>query len=252
MSVFFDSLVSGFISFMISLAVFNYHNLNYPANLFFALLLGLGTFLILVTVLKRKSEKQIKTKQDKLLFQDFCNQLCCSTPLINLNLIEQCLKKAGYNAINQQNHFKIEENKVCVFGIFSFDKISSDMLINCYKQTPEGYKTAIICTSLSPDALTLASNLTAKIEIVDISKLFLFLKENDMLPPITVKLTRSKKRLRDLIKQSFARKRCGHFFYVGTIMLAFSFFVFYPKYYLILGTLFCAFGLTCLLYGKKT
>ncbi len=252
MTVFFDSLVSSFISFMVSLAVFNYHKVSYPANLFCALLLAISVFLVLITILKRRSEKQIKTKQDKLLFQDFTNQLCCSSSNYNLTLIENAVKKAGYNAIIEQYCIKISEIKACIFCLCSFDKITSDKLIECYKYTPEDYKTVTVCTALSGDAITLASNLNGRITIVDIAKLFLYLRENEMLPPISVKLARSKRRFKDLIKESFSRKRCGHFFYVGTIMLVFSFFVFYPKYYLIVGTLFCAFGLTCLLYGKKT
>lgn len=252
MSVFFDSLVSSFICFMVSLAVFNYHKVYYPSNLFFALIISIAVFLLLLKVLTKRSQRQIKTKQDKLLFLDFTNQLCCSTHAYLLDLLLKSIKKAGYNAVIEQNSIFLHEKKTCVFGLFSFDKITSDSIINCYKNTPLGYTTAIICTTLSPDASTLASNLSGKISIVDISQLFVFLKENQMLPEITVKLARSKKHIKQLLKESFSRRRSGHFFYVGLIMLVFSFFVFYPKYYLIVGTLFCAFGLTCLLYGKKT
>ena len=252
MSVFFDSAISAFICFMVSLATFNYYKIGKPFNLTFAILLAISAFLILFTVLKNLNQKQIKTKKDKNLFLAFCNQLACQTTTQNLNLLHLTTEKAGYIAVKGKNMLKLEKEKVNLFSLFCFDKVSANDLINCYKQTLKNYKTVIVCSPLSNEAQEIAHQLSARIEIVSVDKLFVFLKEHESIPPITVKLEKHKKRLRDLIKQSFTKRRSGHFFYVGLIMLVFSFFVFYPKYYLLMGTFFCAIGLTCLLYGKKT
>lgn len=250
MSVFFDSALSGFISFMVSLAFFNYKNISYPQNLIFSIFIALVVFIGLLFILKSQAEKKIKLKQDKKLFEQLSNELCCQSHSFIAQLLYNAVCKSGYNAEKRDNIVFVEGT--CLFGLFSFDKISPDKLIKCYKLTPEGKTTTVVCSDLSVEAQNLANNLSGKIKIIPLQDLFIFLKTNNMLPPFTVRLSRSKKKFRDLIKESFCKKRSGHFFYVGSIMLVFSFFVFYPKYYLITGTFFCALGLTCLLYGKKT
>lgn len=251
MTVFFDSTVSAFICFMVSLAIFNYKKVDYPLNLFLALIISLIIFVLLVAILKRSAERKIKSKQDKLLYGQFCSQLCCQSKEYIASLLLNAVKKSGYNAV-KEGSIIIIDNKTHLFNICSFDKISPDKIIKCYKLTPEGCSTAILCTEPNGDANNLVNNLSAKITLIPLTDLFIYLKQEEQLPEITVKITKSKKRFRDLIKESFAKKRSGHFFYVGAIMLVFSFFVFYPKYYLIMGTFFCIVGLTCLLYGKKT
>ncbi|MBQ7349233.1 MAG: hypothetical protein IJW47_04490 [Clostridia bacterium] len=251
MSVFFDSSLSAFICFILSLAVLNYKDVSYPLHLAIALAIALAVFILLIFVLKQSSERKIKSREDKKLYESFCNELYCQTRSYIAQLLLKAVQKSGYTAEIKENIVFAGDN-VCLFGICSFDKISPDKLVKCYKLTPENYTTAVVCTDLSPDAQNLANNLSARIKVIALSELFIFLKSNEMLPPITVKIGRSKKKFRDLLKESFCKKRSGHFFYVGSIMLVFSFFVFYPKYYLIMGTFFCALGLTCLLYGKKT
>ena len=250
MSVFFDSTLSCFISFIVSLAIFNYKGVNYPNNLVFSIIVALIVFIALIFILKNSNERKIKSREDKKLYEGFCNELCCQTRSYNAQLLLKAVQKSERTAVIKDNIVFVENT--CLFSLCSFDKISPDKLIKCYKLTPQNYSTAVVCTTLSAEAQNLANNLSAKIKIIPLQELFIFLKNQKLLPPLTVRLSRSKKKFRDLLKESFCKKRSGHFFYVGSIMLVFSFFVFYPKYYLIMGTFFCALGLTCLLYGKKT
>ncbi len=69
MSVFFDSTLSSFICFIVSLAIFNYKKISYPNNLVFALIISLIVFIILIFILKRGNERKIKYREDKKLFE---------------------------------------------------------------------------------------------------------------------------------------------------------------------------------------
>jgi len=252
MKVYIDSFIGSFICFMVFLAIFNYLNVTNPYHVFLSLTLSVFALILFTKINKNKHDKEVTSYKDKKDLMLFCNYLKCEKDSVLLNNLMLILKKAGYMPVKSKNFIVLENEKVYLFFVFKFSLISQDDIISLYKAVPNGFTTAIICSPLAEDASLLCSLLEKKINIVKEETLFNYLKENNLLlDKYLLDLVPKKTKFVILLKESFNRKKSTHFFYVGTIMLVFSLFVFYPIYYLIMGTLFCIYGLLCLFYGKK-
>ena len=252
MRVYIDSFICSFVSFMIFLATFNYLKVKEPYHIVLALFFAIIAFIVFFVFKNKNYQKLNITKKENKQIKKLTDYFLIKNNKELLLDFKFYLQKAGYMPLKRKNALVLQEQKIYLYLLFKFDNISKDEIISLLKKTPSGYKTAIICTTLQEDCQMLCKILNDKIATVSVEKVYLFLKENNMLPNLEYSLTPKKIKLKILLKECFKRKRCTHFFYVGTIMLVFSLFVFYPKYYLILGTLFCIYGLICLFYGKKT
>ncbi len=252
MKVYIDSAVCAFVCFMIFLATFNYFKIGYPLYIILSITLAIIVF-ALFFIIKNKKYKRFKfsQKENKKL-KNFIDYLRVKNHQELLQEFILFMQKAGYMPEKSKNCIVLEQKKCYVYLLFKFDNVSCDDIITLKKQTPIGYKSVIICTNLADTALTLTKLLVEELEMVSCEKVFDFLNKNELLPKCEYNLTPKKIKLKILLKECFSRSRCTHFFYIGTIMLVFSLFVFYPKYYLIMGTIFCTYGLICLFYGKKT
>ncbi|MBO4963106.1 MAG: hypothetical protein J6C97_04940 [Clostridia bacterium] len=252
MKVYIDSFICSVVSFMIFLATFNYFKVKYPYHIVYSFMLASIAF-ILFFIFKNKSHKKLSlTQKENKELKNFTDYLIVKNHQELLTEFSFYLQKAGYMPKKRKNALLLEQQKTIVYLLFNIDSITKNEIISVLKQTPTGYKTAIISTALQEESKTLCKILQDKITLVSVDSVYKFLKENQMLPTVSFTLTPKKVKLKILLKECFNKKRCTHFFYVGTIMLVFSLFVFYPKYYLIMGTLFCTYGLICLFYGKKT
>lgn len=252
MRVYIDSFICSFVSFMIFLATFNYLKVKEPYHIVLALFFAIIAFVVFFVFKNKNYQKLNLTQKENKKIKNFTDYLIVKNSKELLLDFKFYLQKAGYMPLKSKNALVLQEQKTYVYLLFNFEKIKKDQIISFVKTTPSGYKTAIISTTLSEDSQMLCKILNDKITTISVEKVYLFLKENNMLPNLEYSLTPKKIKLKILLKECFKRKRCTHFFYVGTIMLVFSLFVFYPKYYLIMGTLFCIYGLICLFYGKKT
>ena len=251
MKVLFDGLVCSFVAFMLLLAIFNYYNFKLTNALVLSVIISVIFFALLVTIKNKKRKKELTNVKDKKNLKKFTDYLRCSPQEKIVTDLYYQLKKVGYMPTKEGFGVILPQKNIVIYTLFKFLPINQDQLIEIKNLTPAGLKTVLICTDLTEDATILLKSFQQDFIIVSHVKYYKFLKEYDLLNPENyLDLSPKKVKLKTLIKGCFNRKKSRHFFYIGLIMLVFSFFVFYPKYYLIMGTLFCGIGFVCLLYGK--
>lgn len=248
LSNFADTLISTFVIFITSVALLNYFNLQfYPRILISLTISSLFAFYML-----KKSrtiyQKYILNKKEQELFDSILYQMKINDYLTNQKIIKKTFlsNNIEINCVKNNIFYK----QYCIFNLFSFEEISTKNIIKCYKKTPKNKKTLIFCSNLSTEAIEFIKDFSMRIKILDFKELFLLMKKVSIFPPVNDRIKEKKKNYKLILKQIFSKKYSGKFFYSGITMLIFSFFVFFPVYYLVIGTILCILGLVCRFYGK--
>ncbi len=107
-----------------------------------------------------------------------------------------------------------------------------------------GKNAVLMCCTLTPEAANFAADLNVKTTCIgDIYKL---LKEKELLPSKYAYETSAKKSTVKKIKKRFNRRLCPSLFFSGFFLLLYSFFSFYPIWYVVTGSILTVLSATCL------
>lgn len=140
----------------------------------------------------------------------------------------------------------VTENKI-YFCNFCLKPLSADDIAAVIKFSTDKGK-AVLCNKMSPEAMELADHFM--IEYVTCEKIYFELKERDLLPQKYIFDGTKKRNAFKTIKARFNRKLTAPLFWSGLGLTAFSFFTFYPLYYIVSGGILLLLSAICLVFGK--
>ncbi len=105
------------------------------------------------------------------------------------------------------------------------------------------------CCSATPGCERFAE--AAGIELICAGEIYERLKERDALPEKYLLESAGRSGIFARIKKGFSRRLCLPAFWSGTAMLFFSYFAFYPVYYIVAGSLLLALCAAAAIFGKR-
>ncbi|MDE6557519.1 MAG: hypothetical protein K2K39_00270 [Clostridia bacterium] len=149
----------------------------------------------------------------------------CSTAYLN-DLFENALIGTYIGG----NHLQSAEN--IYFFNFKLSPISPDDIAEIIK-FDSAKKKCLYCCEASPAALSLAEDFGIK--VTEIAEIYALLKDKKLLPEKYALGNVKKPSFFKRVKKRFNRKLCPPLFFCGLSLLFFSFFTFYPLYYIIFG-----------------
>ena len=248
LSNFTDTLISTFVIFITSVALLNYLDLQFYTKILLSLTFSTACAYFTLKRSRNCYQKYILNKKEQELFDSILYQMKINDFLINQEIIKNTLIACNIEIKRIKN--KIYYEDYLIFNLFSFEEISTKSIIKCYKKTPKNKKTLIFCSNVSSEGTEFLKDFSNRIKFLEFKELFLLMKKSNTFPTITDKRIEKKKDYKVILRQLFSKKYSGKFFYSGITMLVFSFFVFFPVYYLVIGTILCILGLVCRFYGK--
>lgn len=140
-----------------------------------------------------------------------------------------------------------DENYACFFN-FKMSPLSPDDIAEIIKAETDKAK-RVFCCDISPAALSLAEDFAIKITCV--AEIYALLKDKKLLPEKYALGNVKKPNIFKRIKKRFNRKLCPSLFFSGLTLLFFSFFTFYPVYYIVFGGLLLTLSAISVLIGQS-
>lgn len=204
-----------------------------------ALSCGLIAFYILLARRKKQLILSLSENEKKSLSLHLS---VCGEEYI-LNLFENALE-GTYARGN-----RLQDNENVYFFNFKMSPLSSDDIAEIIRFKSQKQKN-IYCCEIAPAALSLAEDFSIK--VVTVAEIYALLKDNNLLPEKYALGNVKKPNILKRIKKRFNRKICAPLFFSGLTLLFFSFFTFYPLYYIVFGGLLTGLSAICVLIAQPS
>ena len=107
----------------------------------------------------------------------------------------------------------------------------------------------LLCCSLAPDAISFAKDFSIK--TLCVGELYPLLKKKGLLPESYPFAHSVKKGVISKVKKRFNRRLCPSLFFSGLFLLIYSFFSFYPVWYIVTGSVLTLLSAVCLFFGES-
>ena len=112
-----------------------------------------------------------------------------------------------------------------------------------------GLKKTIVCNEADDDAIQFAK--AADIGLMFSDEIFEKLDRTDSLPGLNVAGVGTGARIRQKLKGAIKRSNAIKLFWCGVWLTAFSYFTFFPVYYIVAGGLILILAAVCLIFGRR-
>ncbi len=202
----------------------------YTRNAQTALIVAIGTAAVCgliafnVLISKRKKRLILTLSENEKKSLSLHLSVCGEEYLLNL------FEKALEGTYVRGKRLQSDEN--IYFFNFKMSPLSSDDIAEIIRVNVKKTK-HIYCCEISPAALSLAEDFS--IQIVTVAEIYALLKDKNLLPEKYALGNVKKPNVFKRIKKRFNRKICAPLFFSGLTLLFFSFFTFYPLYYIVFG-----------------
>lgn len=241
--VFTATLAAGF-------TVLRFYLKSFWGALIPGILLALLTALLFRSVSRRKDVAYSLKAADSARMDEVINTLCLMTDKELNSFFKSLFEK-------MRLPFKIEESGLYLTEInaevrfcLTFSKVYEGMITDLYKRTERGRRLIVVGSAFSEEVLQLTSRFADRIRLVDGANLYLTLKRFELFPEVKDTPLPKKQRL-NLPRALFNKKRAKQYFLYGLTLEFFSFFVFYPVYYVCFGAALILLSIACFFFGIK-
>lgn len=140
-----------------------------------------------------------------------------------------------------------ETDRGLYFCSFTPEPADRNALLTAIRHRTEKKKHFVCCTA-TQECARLAEE--TGIELICAEEIYGLLKEKDALP-VKYLLEKPKSGMFSKIKGGFSRRLCMPAFWSGAAMLFFSYFSFYPVYYIVSGSLLLVLCSAAAIFGKR-
>ena len=238
------------ISFFIYYAVVKQNIYSVISATIFSVTLSSLTAFLFIVISSYRNRKKVDSaiENDKIIA--FSNYLYLLKDSEIISLISSYLNKLGKSYEVKKSAFYFKDNKVVLYFDFTPDKTTLSSAIRFYKQTPKGYKTAILCCEYNLGVKEFFSEIDS-VSFYTVFDLYSALNSEELLPNYPVK---EKKifSVNKLISRFLRRENVKKFFLWGAVLTLFSTVTYYKFFYAVLGTVFLLIAVYLKFFKTKT
>jgi len=209
-----------------------------------ALILSAFIALFITAVLAVLTQKRIIRRQQIKLDDGECKNLCVYLSLAAGDLTESLFLSALDDAFADGDVI-FDSAHAYVFR-FKIAPIDSDDIAAALKLKTE-LERVVLCCRAGDSAKAFAGDFG--VQVWEIEKIYSLLKNKNLLPKEYPHMAKAKRARLERLKKRFNRKLCPSLFFSGFFLLAFSFFTFYPLYYVIFGSVVILLSCACLFFS---
>jgi hypothetical protein len=226
-----DSLFVSFCAFILIFTTARYLLKNAVISVIFAVVGGIFFGILAFILLRKKHGKMLLSAKDEKNKELLAIHLSLLQPQKLKEIISTLLDIHGDTSSNNR---VICGEQTIYFLHFSLEKLKLDDIAEAIKLSSDKKK-IILCNNADEKNIAFADNFL--IEVKSLSHIYPLFKEKNLLPEKYIfdgdkKLNAFKK-----IKSRFNKKLTSPLFFCGLWLTIFSFFTFYPIYYIVVGSL---------------
>lgn len=218
-------------------------------TLLLSALFAIGISVIFRMFRKRKSVKYSLKKEDAEHMERVLNTLCLMTEKELANYFCALFDKMRLPYARDDSIVLTDTNTQIEF-YFCFSKTHEGKIIDFYKSVDEGRKLLVIGREFSEETTLLTKRFSGRIKLLDGASMYILMKRFEFFPEIKEEL-KTEKQSFNLPRALFSRRRARQYFFYGLTLEFFSFFAFYPLYYVLFGGALMIFSIVCLFFGIR-
>lgn len=237
-----DALFFALCSFLISFTAIRYYTKKAALALVLSLAAALAVGVLCFLALYKKRSKKLAA----MLGESEKKSLSLHLSVCSATYVKDLFLKALDGAYIQDN--RIFDETYAYFFNFKMSPVSADDVAEIIKCDGDKSK-CLYCCNVSPDALSLAKDFS--IEVKTAGDVYVLLKDKGLLPEKYALGEVRKPNFLTRLKSRFSRKLCPSLFFGGITLMFFSFFTYYPVYYIVSGAILTALSAVCLFFGKS-
>ncbi|MBO5328264.1 MAG: hypothetical protein J6B04_03745 [Clostridia bacterium] len=237
-----DVIFTLFCTFLITFTAARFYLKSAFWGLFLAIPVSLLAALLAFVYISRKQQKKFNLSsadREKRL-------LAAHLSLISQDNLNALFLKLFKNDIIAKNGELIYGGKKVVI-LFSFKPVSIDDAAKTIKE--HGKNICVYCNALDEEAAPLFKQLG--VEYTQINGVYDLLKNANLLPEKYLYDDKKRLNIFNRISSRFNKKLCLPLFWSGLGLTLFSYFTFFPVYYVISGGILLTLSCTALIFGKK-
>lgn len=143
---------------------------------------------------------------------------------------------------------RIEDDENDYRFCFKLTPLTCDDIAEQIKNKSQKQLTLLCCT-LAPEAISFAKDFSIK--TLCIGEIYPLLKKKQLLPESYPFTPSVKKGAFSKVKRRFNRRLCPSLFFSGVFLLIYSFFCFYPVWYIVTGSVLTILSAVCLFFAES-
>lgn len=208
------------------------------------------TAFLFILIFSYKNRKQVDKIAEKESVFAFSNYLYLLKDSEIISLLSSYLDKVGKSYEVKKSAFYFKGERKVLYFDFTPDKTTLSTAIRFYKQTPKGYKTAIISCEYNLGVKEFFKDFDS-VSFYTVYDLYTALKSENLLPnhPVKEKKVFS---VNELIGRFLRRENVKKFFLWGAVLTLFSTVTYYKVFYAVLGTVFLLIAVYLKFFKTKT
>ena len=248
LSTIIDCAFSAFITFLLSLIIFNYF-LEKGVAVTLSITLGLIAGLFSFKILRKKHVSKELKKEEKQELENMLTQFNFSSDAETLDFFTKLFSAKGYLVEKKKGIIYFKNENVAIFIKFGFlDVTKSDVVkfFNLLRKNDKGY---IIAEAFSLDVSSFISRFDNRLFAIDGQKIYKYLKQENALPETKYSFFKEPPKGFKLLKNLLYKDKAKNYLVFGLTFLVMSYFFPFKVYYVISGILFLLAALVSRLFG---
>ncbi|MGN0823536.1 MAG: hypothetical protein ACI4MB_00550 [Candidatus Coproplasma sp.] len=237
-----DVLFFTLCAFLVSFTALRYFFKSVAVSIIISCLIAVAVLLISLFLTLKKRQKLIATTvgegERKLL------AIYLST--LSPDKLKSLFLDALDGAYAVDNRIEDDENEYRF--AFKLSPINCDDIAEQIRGRGEK-QLVILCCSLAPDAISFAKDFSTK--TLCVGEIYPLLKKKGLLPENYPFASSVKKGVFSKVKKRFNRRLCPSLFFSGLFLLIYSFFSFYPVWYIVTGSVLTLLSAVCLFFAES-
>lgn len=235
-----NSLIVFAFSFFIVIIPFGFIDLSPALRVIFSLAIAFSVSFCAYGIFGKNEERKRDIKCKKVKETDALFTLNTRSQKQIQKIFGELLNKLGLVYKRNNGYFSV--NGISVLPVFLPEELNFNELLKLYRNRPfDDEKLVIISDRFSSDL-----SCSEKLIMLRTKSVIPLFEKYDLLP----KIDKAVKPERKLLKALFYKTNGKKLILYGACLIALGFFVFYPVYYFVSGTIFFVYGLIALFFGK--
>lgn len=249
-AIILDTIFTAISTFILSLVFLSYY-FRPPLSIIFSVILSILFAFLFLKLSTDKNRKEKLTKLEKKEKEIMLSQLKLYTKTEQNDFFEKVIGAYGRATLRKNGGLFIKGDNHAVFPFFSYDPLRKSDIVKVFNSIGKNDVAIILSESFPNDVKDFADRFDGRITTESLDKVYLSLKEKDLLPKSKHIFPEKKRYDFSQLKNLLKKKKAKNFLVFGSIFILMSYFAPIKAYYIVCGTLFIFFSLILHFYGSN-
>ncbi len=214
-----------------------------------AAFIGFATATLFFVISYGKITRSAMSSRDAEQMARLLDTLCVLSADELSAYFKRLLRNAGVGTYEDNGTLVLRNINAELRYYFTFSEVTEGKIVEFYKQTKAGRNVLVVGRGFDERTKKLSARFAGRIMLADGATLYRAAKKYDVFPSELLNL-KEPEREKLVLKEVFCKKRAKRYLLYGLTLEFFSFFVFYPVYYIFFGGAMIMLSVICFFFGN--